>query len=86
MTTTVTVETHDWPVAVDTHDDHNFATPERRGYGHRNETEFVPANSKKQFYITDTRSITFRELRFRRGQEPRRRSALRLQPGEHAAR
>lgn len=62
MTTTVTVETHDWPVAVDTHDDHNFATPERRGYGHRNETEFVPANSKKQFYITDTRSITFREL------------------------
>lgn len=62
LTTTITVETHDWPVAVETADNHNFVDPFRRGYGHSRETQFVPANTKRQFHITDSRSVTFREL------------------------
>ena len=62
MTTTITVETHDWPVSVTLHDDHYHADDRieisRNGY----ERQFVPAHSKAQFHITSTRSISVHEL------------------------
>lgn len=62
MTTTITVETHDWPVAVTTNDNHSHTSPERVSNGYTETVEFVPANSKRQFYVTDARSLSFREL------------------------
>jgi hypothetical protein len=62
MTTTVTVETHDWPVAVDVHQSHNFTGPTARGYGNSCRTDFVSKNTKRMFTVSDGTSVTVREL------------------------
>lgn len=62
MTTTVTVKTHDWPVAVEASHSHNHATDHvvSRGYG--STTTFVPAHAEQTFNVTDTQTISVREL------------------------
>lgn len=62
MTTTVTVTTHDWPVVVESHSSHRFSSETRYGHGNSFTAEFVPAHSEQSFSVTDTTSITFREL------------------------
>ena len=54
MTTKVTVETHDWPVAVSVKDkvESGYSIGVRR----------VEPNSREEFHLTDTRSIKFEEL------------------------
>lgn len=55
MTTTVTVETHDWPVEATITDEFNS------GEFTQSKSK-VLAHSKSTFYLTDTRTIHFREL------------------------
>ncbi len=62
MTTTITLETHVWPVEVRTSDNHRFFTPNRASEGWAQAREFVPANTKRQFHITDSSRIEFVEL------------------------
>lgn len=66
MTTTITVETHDWPVKVTTSDDvtgtHTSAGVEQSWRSSTMTVEEVPANSSRSFYITNTRSLRFEEL------------------------
>ena len=54
MTTKVTVETHDWPVAVSVKDkvESGYSIGVRR----------VEPNSREEFHLTNTRSIKFEEL------------------------
>ena len=53
MTTKVTVETHDWPVAVSIRDTgvDGYSIGVRR----------VEPHSKEEFHLTDTRTIKFEE-------------------------
>jgi len=62
MTTKVTIETHDWPVAVEVRDNYQVRSPKHHAYSYGTSTEFIPANTKQDFYITNTRSIHFTEL------------------------
>lgn len=62
MTTTVTLETHDWPVHVTVSDNYHHESDVRRINRFGSEEEIVPANTKRQFHITATRSVTFTEL------------------------
>jgi len=59
MTTTVTVTTHAWPVEVTITDDYDLST-DRHVY--HAETSIVPPDSKQDFYLTSTRSISYREM------------------------
>ena len=54
MTTKVTVETHDWPVAVSVKD--------TVVDGYRIGVRRVEPHSKEEFHLTDTRTIKFEEL------------------------
>lgn len=56
MTTRVTLETHDWPVDVVTTDT-NSTTRSLHTF-----TETVEPNSKREFHLTDSRTIQFIEL------------------------
>jgi hypothetical protein len=62
MTTTVTVKTHDWPVCVSSASDHSYSDSQKRGWGHSHNEEFVPANTERTFNVTNTNTITVREL------------------------
>jgi hypothetical protein len=62
MTTTVTVKTHDWPVEAYTSSTTNFASSEVRREGYATTTEFVPAHSERSFYLSDSASVSLREL------------------------
>lgn len=62
MTTTVTLKTHDWPCSVESTNVHEYSDTARRSWGHSVSTEFVPANTERTFSVTDTCSVTFREL------------------------
>lgn len=58
MTTTVTIETHDWPVRVESVDQivHEQGGSVTRKY------EEVPPNSKVSFCVTQTRHLRIFEL------------------------
>ena len=59
MTTTITLETHSWPVETVTRDDHESPCG---NYKHKGVTvEIVPPNSKRVFHVTQTRKIEFIE-------------------------
>jgi hypothetical protein len=58
MTTTVTITTHSWPVEVTTTDDYENGDVRT----HSATTHTLPANSAGTFYLTNTRSMAFREL------------------------
>ncbi|WP_162987022.1 hypothetical protein [Sphingomonas paeninsulae] len=62
MTTTVTVTTHDWPVSVNTNSNHSYGDEQKYGYSQSSNTEFVPANTTKQFSVSDTTSLHISEL------------------------
>lgn len=62
MTTTVTVKTHTWPVAVEIYGHSNYSSPQHRSYGHSNETRFQAANSVKDYTVSSSASVTVREL------------------------
>lgn len=66
MTTTVTVKTHSWPVEVTTTDQYqnNHVTGEAQQLVSTTTTtvETVPPESSRDFYITNSRSLTFAEL------------------------
>jgi hypothetical protein len=62
MTTTVTVETHTWPVQVTTNGRHSHSDDKRRSYGYSETVEFVPKETKRVFSVTDTTSVTVSEL------------------------
>lgn len=62
MTTTVTVKTHTWPVAVTTEGNNNFNDPKMRSHGYSSMTVFVPANSSQDFAASSSASVTVREL------------------------
>jgi hypothetical protein len=62
MTTSVTVKTHDWPVAATVNTQHNFSDNQRQGYGYSTTTHFVPANSEQTFSISKGTNVTFVEL------------------------
>lgn len=59
MTTTVTVTTHAWPVEVTITDDYDLSV-DRHVY--HSETSTVPPDSKQDFHLTSTRSISYREM------------------------
>ncbi|HKY82187.1 MAG TPA: hypothetical protein VJM09_12040 [Sphingobium sp.] len=60
MTTTITLETHNWPTKIITRDDHES---ECGTYKHHGVTEeVVPPNSKRVVHVTSTRSIEFVEM------------------------
>lgn len=67
MTTTVTVTTHAWPVEVTITDDYDLDA-DRHVY--HSETSTVAANGSQQFYVTNTRSLSFRELPIPHVEEP----------------
>ena len=58
MTTTVTVTTHSWPVEVTTTDDYDT----EHGSTYTAVTTKLPPDSTGTFYLTSTRSMSFREL------------------------
>ena len=62
MTTTVTVKTHAWPVSVTTESNHSFRDDRRSSHGYSRSEEFVPKDSERSFNVTDTTSVTVREL------------------------
>ena len=62
MTTTVTVKTHDWPVAVSTNSNHSFTDRNVRSHGYTDRTEFVPAHTERSFTVSNTTSVSVREL------------------------
>lgn len=62
MTTTVTVTTHDWPVAVEASHSHNHASDHVVSHSYGSTTTFVPAHSEQTFNVTDTQTISVREL------------------------
>ena len=58
MTTTVTITTHDWPVRVAILDE--YSTGENEHIVEERRT--IPPHSTEHLHITDTRSLSFREL------------------------
>lgn len=62
MTTTVTVKTHDWPVAVEASHDFSHATDHVVSHGYGSTTTFVPPHSEQTFTVTDTQRVNVREL------------------------
>lgn len=63
MTTTVRLITHGWPVEVQTEDNCSYCTNAgQQVVSHALTTETVPPHSERDFHITDTRSISFKEL------------------------
>ncbi len=62
MTTTVTVKTGEWPVEVSLNDNYDSSSALKRESRWGMSAEFVPANTSKDFHITNTRSIGVREL------------------------
>jgi hypothetical protein len=62
MTTSVTVKTHDWPVAVTENASHFSNSDKYQSHGNSITTRFVPANSEATFSVTDSLQITVREL------------------------
>jgi hypothetical protein len=62
MTTTITVTTHNWPVAVTTHSEHSFADDNNRGNGYSSTSTFVPRSSARDFTISQGTNITIEEL------------------------
>ncbi len=58
MTTTITVETHAWPVEVETREFHEH---EKGSYFGRR-IERVDPNSKHQVHISQTTKVQFKEL------------------------
>ena len=62
MTTTVTIKTHDWPVAATVNTNTDFDDGKTRVYGHSSRTEFVPPNTERDFHISSGTSISFNEL------------------------
>jgi hypothetical protein len=63
VTTTVTVKTTDWPASVTLDNCHNHRTVNSRSNGYSSSTSFVPKNSEENFSVTETCSVTVRELR-----------------------
>ncbi len=62
MTTTVTLETHGWPVEVVSTSEHYHHSDQSHSEGIQSTTTFVPKNTKRSFHITDTTTLVFREL------------------------
>lgn len=62
MTTTVTVTTHSWPVEVTTSSEHNYSANDARGWSQSHRAEFVPNRTTRTFNVTDTTSVSVREL------------------------
>jgi hypothetical protein len=58
MTTTITVETHDWPVEVKAQEYFEHAT----GSHYSKRVEIVPPNSSHTCHVTQTMRVTFTEL------------------------
>ena len=58
MTTTITVETHAWPVEVKAQTYHEHET----GSFYSKQIDIVGPNDKRQFHITATQRVTFTEL------------------------
>lgn len=58
MTTTVTITTHSWPVEVTTTDD--FENGDVHTYSATTHT--LAPNSSGTFYLSNTRSMAFREM------------------------
>lgn len=58
MTTTVTLETHDWPVEVKSLEYHEHESGSF--FGKR--IDIVPPRTKRQFHITQTQRLNFTEL------------------------
>jgi hypothetical protein len=58
MTTTITVETHSWPVEAKTQTYHEHEA----GSFYSKQIDIVPPNSKRSFHITQTSRLTFTEL------------------------
>ena len=62
MTTTVTVETHNWPVMVTAENDYSHSSPTQASHGNVVTHTFVPKGSKMQFYVTQNQTLEFVEL------------------------
>ena len=62
MTTTITIETHSWPVSVSTSEEHSHNDNLVQSHGYRSTTTFVPKNSKQVFHVSSTSSLSIREL------------------------
>lgn len=62
MTTKVTITTHTWPVAVTTNSSSSHSDGQTRSYGHQNTTQFVPKDTVRDFYISNTLAISVTEL------------------------
>jgi hypothetical protein len=62
MTTTITVETHSWPVAVTTSSEYNHSDERNQSHGYRTATVFVPKGEKQQFHISQDTQISVRDL------------------------
>jgi hypothetical protein len=62
MTTKVTIETHDWPAAVSISDIHSYKNSQREVHSSAYTHEFIPAHAKREYLLTDSRSLRFREL------------------------
>ena len=58
MTTTVILQTHDWPAEVRTSDNYEAAGVRT----HNTRIEVVKPNTTQQFHLTDTRTLFFKEL------------------------
>ncbi|MEV5031614.1 hypothetical protein MRBLMC3_000797 [Sphingobium sp. LMC3-1-1.1] len=62
MTTTITIETHSWPVAVTTSDSFHHTDNVVQSHGYRDTTTFVPKETKRLFHISSNCSLSVREL------------------------
>jgi hypothetical protein len=62
MTTTITIETHDWPVAVGISVDRSATAPLHVVHGWSTETIYVASHSKRQFHISSKTNLTVSEL------------------------
>ncbi|WP_019053597.1 hypothetical protein [Sphingobium xenophagum] len=62
MTTTITVVTHGWPVAVTTSSEHNHSDERQQSHGYHTSTVFVEKGSKADFHISQDTQISVREL------------------------
>lgn len=62
MTTTITVTTHGWPVAVSTSSSHNHSDDRNQSHGYQETTVFVEKGAKVDFHISQGTSISVREL------------------------
>jgi hypothetical protein len=62
MTTTITVNTHDWPVAATVSSNHSYSDDKVRSYGHSDRTEFVPPHSERTYSVAEGGRVSFEEL------------------------